>query len=327
MKTKIKKIRENGFVKWGETALKLFLDNHCSMHAAGLTYFSMLALVPILCILLLAAKTFHAEDYVRREFNERIDMMISNIEKGQDDELAVVAAIDEDDRRCRKEAAEAFGRQAREYSNTLFEKIEQFDIGTLGWIGFALLLWTVISSVGMVEVSFNEIWEVEKPRPIWKRAALYLSVVVVAPLIGALAMSVPIMNIIKNVIVSTLGATWLTQWASDGLIWFLDSWILRLAVSFFFASLDFAIMFSLLPNCRVSLRYAWWGGLITAALFGGWMKLCAIAQVGIAKSSALYGSFAFLPIVLAWLYMSWQIVLLGSCAVRSFQLGTASRGN
>jgi uncharacterized BrkB/YihY/UPF0761 family membrane protein len=42
------------------------------------------------------------------------------------------------------------------------------------------------------------------------------------------------------------------------------------------------------------------------------MKVCAVAQVGIAKSSALYGSFAFMPIVLAWLYMSWQIVLLGA---------------
>ena len=310
-------------VFWVKTVVRDFGTSHCSMHAAGLTYFSMLALVPILCILLLAAKAFRAEEYVRKEINERIDVMITNIEKGQDDELAVVAVMDEEDRRCKREAAEAFGRQAREYSNMLFEKIEQFDVGTLGWIGFALLLWTVVSSVGMVEVSFNEIWEVEKPRPVWKRAALYLSVVVLAPLIGALAMSVPIMNIIKNIIVSTLGATWLTQWASDGLIWFLDSWILRLIVSFFFASLDFAIMFSLLPNCRVNMRYAWRGGLITAALFGGWMKLCAIAQVGIAKSSALYGSFAFLPIVLAWLYMSWQIVLLGSCSVRAFHIRAA----
>jgi YihY family inner membrane protein len=316
------KIRDSRFAKWCRATVKTFLDNHCSMHAAGLTYFSMLAMVPILCILLLAAKTFHADEFVRREINERIDVMITNIEKGQDDELAAVAALDDDQRRCRKETAQEFGRQAREMSNALFEKIEGFDVGTLGWIGFALLLWTVVSSVGMVEVSFNEIWEVEKPRPVWKRALLYLSVVVLAPLIGALAMSVPIMNVVKNVIVATLGATWLTQWASDGLIWFLDSWILRVAVSFFFASLDFAVMFWLLPNCRVGFRAAWHGGLLTAALFGGWMKLCAVAQVGIAKSSALYGSFAFLPIVLAWLYMSWQIVLFGSCAARSFHLAS-----
>ena len=314
------KIGEIKFVKWCKATLKLFLDNHCSMHAAGLTYFSMLAMVPILCILLLAAKTFHADDYVRKELNEHIDVMITNIEKGQEDDLAKVAVVSEEDRKCKKEAAQEFGRQARELSNMLFEKIEKFDVGTLGWIGFALLVWTVVSSVGMVEVSFNEIWEVEKPRPVWKRAALYLSVVIIAPLIGALAMSVPIMNIVKNVIVSTLGATWLTQWASDGLIWFLDSWFLRLVVSFFFAAVDFTIMFYLLPNCRVGVKNAWRGGLITAVLFGGWMKVCAVAQVGIARSSALYGSFAFLPIVLAWLYMSWQIVLLGACTVRAFHL-------
>ena len=60
------------------------------------------------------------------------------------------------------------------------------------------------------------------------------------------------------------------------------------------------------------------GGAATAILFGGWMKACAVAQVGIAKSSALYGSFAFFPIILAWFYMSWQVILLGACMVKSF---------
>ena len=60
------------------------------------------------------------------------------------------------------------------------------------------------------------------------------------------------------------------------------------------------------------------GGLITAVLFAAWVKVCAIAQVGIAKSSMLYGSFAFVPIILAWSYMSWQIILLGANMVRAF---------
>ena len=310
---------------WCKAVVRMFLDNHCSMHAAGLTYFSLLALVPILCILLLAAKTFHAEDFVRRDINARIDTMISNIERGQDDELAAVAAMDEKARECKKAVAQEFGSRARKLANGLFAKIEQFDVSTVGWIGFVLLLWTVISSVGMVEVSFNEIWEVEKPRPVWKRALMYLSVVVVAPLIGALAMSVPILNIAKNIIVATLGATWLTHWVSDGLIWFLDSWMLRFFISFVFATLDFALIFMILPNCTVRFRHAWRGGLVTAILFGGWMKLCAVAQVGIAKSSALYGSFAFFPIVLAWLYMSWQIVLLGASMTRAFDLAEKGR--
>ena len=58
---------------------------------------------------------------------------------------------------------------------------------------------------------------------------------------------------------------------------------------------------------------------MTAVLFGLWMKVCAVAQVGIAKSNALYGSFAFIPIILAWIYMSWQIVLLGANIVYAFQ--------
>jgi ATP-dependent Lhr-like helicase len=41
-------------------------------------------------------------------------------------------------------------------------------------------------------------------------------------------------------------------------------------------------------------------------------KVKSIAQIGVANSSALYGSFAFFPILLAWVYISWQIILLGS---------------
>ena len=73
-----------------------------------------------------------------------------------------------------------------------------------------------------------------------------------------------------------------------------------------------------MPNCKFRFRHAWYGGLLTAVMFGAVLKVCAVAQVGIGKSSALYGSFAFLPIVLAWLYFSWQVILLGSCMVRAF---------
>lgn len=306
--------------KWFKSVVKGFLDNHCSMHAAGLTYFSMLALVPILCIGLLAAKVFNADELVRHHIDHQIDTLITYIEEGQNDELAKIAATgDEKALEVRKAMAEGFGKEARGISNTVFERIEKFDMGTLGWIGFVALVWTVISSISMVEESFNEIWSVPKPRPVWKRALLYVSVVIILPVIGALAMSLPILSVVKDVIVATLGATWLTQWASTGLVWFLDSWIFRMCITTTFATLDFAFLFAALPNCRVDFKSALKGGAITAILFGGWLKVCAVAQVGVAKSSALYGSFAFFPIVLAWIYMSWQIVLLGANMVKAFE--------
>lgn len=306
-------------LKWGRTVIGGFLRNNCSMHAAGLTYFSMLALMPVLCLLLFVAKTCNVDDYARQEINQRIDAMITNIEHGQDDDMALLAAPNEEEREKKRIAALEFGKQARQISNSLFDRVEKFDIGTLGWIGFGFLIWTVISSLGMVEVSFNQIWGVEKARPIWKRAYLYLFISIILPVLAAIAASLPILRIVKDVIVATMGAMWLTKWVSDGLIWFLDSWLFRTAFTLTFASIAFAFFFQMMPNCRVRFRSAFRGGLITALLFGGWMKLCAVAQVGIAKSSALYGSFAFLPIILAWMYMSWEIILLGANMTYAFE--------
>ena len=300
-------------IKWFKTVITDFNSSHCAMHAAGLTYFAMLSLVPLLCVLLSVAKFCGADDFARDQINSHIDAMISNVEHAQEDELANVAPISEEERERRRIAAEEFAAQARAISNKLFERIAQFDVWTFGWIGFGFLVWTVISAISMVETSFNEVFHVEKARPIWKRAYLNVFTAVILPIFAALALSVPILAVAKQIIVATMGATWLTKWVSDGLIWFLDSTIFRLGITLVLASLAFAYAFAVLPNRKVPFRDAVLGGFVTAFLFGAWVKICAVAQVGIAKSSALYGSFAFLPIVLAWLYMSWQIVLLGAC--------------
>ncbi len=314
-------------VDWVKVVVGDYTTSHCSMHAAGLTYFSLLAMVPLLCVLLSVAKFCNVDDFARDKINEQIDLMISNVERGQDDQLAqVVAPVSEEERERKRIAAEEFGKQARAISNALFEKVAQFDVWTFGWIGFGFLVWTVISSISMVETSFNEVFGVEKARPLWKRAYLNIFTAVILPIFASLALSVPILNIAKQIIVATMGATWLTKWVSDGLIWFLDSTLFRLAVTLAFASLAFAYAFAVLPNKKVSFRAALLGGFVTAFFFGAWVKICAVAQVGIAKSSALYGSFAFLPIVLAWLYMSWQIVLIGACITHASSIARQAGG-
>ena len=305
---------------------KGFVDNKCTLHAAGLTYFSMLALIPVLCCIIVFAKMVHVDRYAQEQLNGQIDGWITSIEKGQDSEIAKLATPqDAEKARKKKIAAEEFAKQARQFSDQLFGRIAKFDVRRMGWIGFGLLLWTIISSLGHVEVCLNEVWDVDKPRPIWKKAYLYIFVATVMPILATLAMSMPILNVVKNAIVATMGATWLTKWVSDGLVWFIDFWGFRLLISLGFASLAFGYFFWVLPNCKVRWRHAWYGGAITAVLFGAVMKVCAVAQVGIAKSSALYGSFAFLPIMLAWFYMSWQVILLGANFVRVFETGAGER--
>ena len=310
------------------SALRTFLGCHCSMHAAGLTYYSMLAMVPVLCILLLAAKTFGAYDYAKDRIHEKIEALVKSVESGPDEAAAVLPQVlpqgaDESAAVEKRNAARDFAEQARTLERQVFEKIDKVDVGTLGWIGLAMLVWTVISSIGMVEVSFNEIWSSPK-RPFFKRIGVEGAVAILLPLFAALAMSVPVLKLAKDVIVATVGATWLTKWVSDGVVWVLDLWVVRTLVSLFFASLAFGMVYKLLPSSRVRWRCAWTCGFVASLLFAGWMKVCAIAQVGIAKSSAMYGSFAFLPIVLAWLYMSWQIILFGCCLCRAWHDGAAS---
>ena len=307
-------------VRWGQRVVQSFLGSHCSLHAAGLTYFSMLAVIPVLCCVLVLAKVAHVDTFARDQINAQIDALITNVEEGKGKYAAKDGQTPEETRALEKKkaAAEVFASQAREFSDILFKRIDKFDIGKLGWIGLAMLLWTVISSLGQVEVSMDEVWNISKARPIWKKAYLYLFVALVMPVLATLAMSLPILKAVKNAIVATMGATWLTKWVSDGLCWFIDWWPFRLAVTLGLASVAFGYFLWVMPNGKVRFRHAWYGGLMTAVLFGAVMKLCAVAQVGIAKSSALYGSFAFLPIVLAWFYMSWQVILLGSCMVKAF---------
>ena len=276
--------------------------------------------MPLLCIVLVSAKAVGVDDFARRSVNGYLDSLIANIERGQDDELLSMLPIGGEDREKKRIAAEVFANEARNVSNSLFSRIENFDVGTFGWIGFLLLLWTVVSSVGMIETSFNEVWKVPKNRPPLKRALVHPAVALSLPLAAALAASPQLLNFVKHVLESTLGAAWVTGWLGDWLVSLIDWRVFRTAFSLTLSSLAFAVFFKVMPNRIVSFRHSVWGGILSALMFVGWLKACAVAQIGIANSSALYGSFAFFPIVLAWMFVSWEIVLLGANMVRAFEI-------
>ena len=292
-------------------SVKSFLDSRCGLHAAGLTYFSLLSFVPILCLSLLLAKTCGVGDVARKEINRHLDAYITQIETMHDDP-SVVATMSEERRREKRYTAKAIATQARDVSNRLFDRAAQFDASTLGWIGLAMLAWTVISTFGMVESSMNEVWAVKSMRPLWKRCILYLLVTVVAPLISALALSMPVLSVVKNVLERAAGYIPYSKWFMDLLVAVLFSKLVSFMVTFVFAALGFGFFYKFMPYCRVETRWALLSGAVIALAFGLWFRVCIIAQVGVANSSALYGSFAFFPILLAWVYISWQIILFGS---------------
>jgi membrane protein len=77
-------------------------------------------------------------------------------------------------------------------------------------------------------------------------------------------------------------------------------------------SLCFTFVLMFMPNAKVKLLPGLAGGATSGLLFIGWLWVCAAAQVGAARYGKIYGTFAVVPILLMWVYMSWQIVLFGA---------------
>ena len=334
-------------LRFFSTTLKSFSDHRCGLHAAGLTYFTILGFVPVLCMLMVTAKACGVGNFARDKINEQIDAFITRVEEGQKEAEAQAAAVpqavavavtnataevaapvsqgtDVDAEKAKEaiykaKASKDLALQARKFSNEIFDKIDKVDLTTLGWIGFAVLMWTVISTLGHVETAVNEIWLVKKNRPMWRKVFVYLFIVIVLPVFMSLAVSLPILRLAKTALDATLGATSYTKWVGDALVNLIMSRLFGFFVTLAFASLAFAILLKMMPNCRVGIRSSFRGGVFTALLVGGWMRLCTSAGVGISKSGAMYGSFAVVPIVLAWVFMSWQLILLGSCMSYAFE--------
>jgi membrane protein len=166
----------------------------------------------------------------------------------------------------------------------------------------------------------NEIWQVKTMRPLWKRCVLYLLVTLVSPILTALALSMPVLGAVKAVLELATGYIPYSKCFMDLLTAILFSRFVSILITFSFATLGLGFFYKFMPYCKVKALWAIVSGAVTALAFALWLRACIIAQVGVANSSALYGSFAFFPILLAWIYISWQIILFGS--VLSCQLQT-----
>ena len=281
-----------------------FRRNQCALHAASLTFFSLMALVPVLVLALALARTFGGADLVKTQIDAQINDWMAQMEQSVEARSVSEGVAAKD---AQAEVTRAFSAQVREGSDKLFEQVNKISFGTLGGIGLVMLLWTVIGVLGKVESSFNQIWGVERPRILVRKFADYLSVILILPFLITAVSSVPVAGMIADMMDKTVGGQ-----TSESLKGVLHSGLLKTGITLTVGTLTFAFLLGFMPNVRVKVGPAVIGGFVTLILFAGWLKLCAMAQVGIASYSALYGGFAVLPILLMWVYTSWQIILLGS---------------
>jgi membrane protein len=285
-----------------------FQSNRCSLHAASLTFYSLMALVPVLVLALGLARSLGGADVLQRQVSTHIDAWLTQMEQPASTSLQpALPDVRQGQASDQVAVVRLFGQQAREISSKLFQQIEGIDFGTLGLIGLLLLLWTIIGLLEKIENSFNQIWGAERPRSLIRKFTDYTSVSIVLPILIVAASSIPVASHVVEVMDKTLGGG-----TAETVRGFMGSSLLRMSLTLVLGTLMFAFLLGFMPNERVRFKPAIVGGFVTMLLFVAWLKLCAMLQVGIARSSMVYGGFALLPILLLWMYTSWQIVLIGA---------------
>ena len=188
-----------------------------------------------------------------------------------------------------------------EFSSSLLESASG---GLIAGIGIAFIFWVIIKVLSNIEHSFNDIWGVKKPRSIGRKFSDYLSVVLVCPILLVMASSATVMigSQIRNLletypVFQTAGPV---IFPALRLLPYVTIWV------------TFTFIFIFMPNTKVKFRSGLLAGIVAGTLFQLVQILYIGFQIGVTKYSAIYGSFAALPLFLIWLQISWLVVLFGA---------------
>ena len=157
-----------------------------------------------------------------------------------------------------------------------------------------------------VENALNQMWEVRKNRPFFKRVGLYLLMLAVGPpILGLSLWATSYLSSISSGLLGTL---------PPSLAFMLGLGPLLLGVTAMTSMLYFV------PNATVRLRDAFAGGLFAGVAFELGKRGFATWLIKVPTYKALYGAFAVLPMFLLWVYFSWLVTLLAAMMTANLAL-------
>lgn len=234
-------------------------DDNLPLHAASLTFSTMMALVPLLALSVSVLKGLGYGTVLT-------DWLATSVTD--------------------------MPQQIQAFVTEIVHIVNSTNYAKLGGVGAVVLLVTVIQVVGSIESSFNRVWGIHKTRPLLRKITNYISVLVVVPLLMVAAMTFSARINIDKSFLEQLGILRLTP--------VLATWI------------AFTFLYLFIPNTSVNKRAAAISGLAGALMWHMWFKLYITVQPGVTNINVIYGTLAFVPITLFWLYICWLIILVGA---------------
>lgn len=185
--------------------------------------------------------------------------------------------------------------------------LKEASNGVFVGVGIIILLWTLISLLSTIEEAFNNIWDIKKDRTIYQKITDYLAICLLVPILIVCSSGISI--VMSTIVQNNLRLAFLTP-------------IVNLSIDLIplvLAWLAFTLSYFLIPNTKVSFGYAAISGAICAISFQILQLLFVNGQIYVSKYNAIYGTFAFLPLLLVWLQLSWLILLFGCVLTYSMQ--------
>ncbi|TVQ68291.1 MAG: YihY family inner membrane protein [Oceanospirillales bacterium] len=165
-------------------------------------------------------------------------------------------------------------------------------------VGVVFLVVTSIMMMKNIEAALNRIWRVDQPRKGVSSFLLYWAVLSLGPLLVGIGF------VVTSYITALPVYTSATDFVGPGRV------INMLPV--LFSTIAFMLLYTAVPNCSVPILKALAGGFFAAIMFELAKRGFAFFVTQFPSYELIYGAFAAFPMFLAWIFISWIIILMGA---------------
>lgn len=259
------------FLRVGWVVIRDLMSGSLSLRAMSLVYTTLLSLVPALAIGFAIFRAFGFDSYIESMLTDFLSPL---------------------------------GDQGQEVTARVMEFVQRVNANVLGTVGFAFLVYTVVSMIKKVEEAFNSIWHVEANRSLARQFTEIVSMGILGPLV---------LFTLAGIAAGALSNSLVGSITSFGPVRYLmvqSSHLLPYGLLIG----AFTFLYAMIPNTRVKLSSALVGALVAGIIWGAIGWAFATFVVRSAQYVAIYSAFASLVVFMLWLYAAW-LTLLGGCAI------------
>ena len=264
---------DNSVVALGWRVFKELGDDDATHLSAGVAYYSVFSVFPLLLGLLAISGTVFTSITLQEQFLDYVTESMPGSE---------------------------------EFVSKNIEELVRFR-GALGICAILGLLWSGSSAFGAMSRAINRAWDVEKDRPFYVAKTLHIIIALSVGILFLLSSFASVaIELLSNYSrdLGLPGHEFFLDFGLGNLMLKAVPWAITLAV--------FLLLYRFVPNCKTYWRYVWTGAVVATILFEASKGIFMWYLVNVANYELIYGSVASMMVLMTWAYVSAFILILGA---------------